>query len=108
MAIVDLPRVTNGRLVRLQDIPLLDIESFRQFVLDEVQAGGRLVSFFGQPQPNDRVRLYAVLGRNAEGTLSLVTTDVTTDYPSLTPDCPQAHWFEREIAEQWGVVPVGH
>ena len=29
-------------------------------------------------------------------------------YPALTPDCPQAHWFEREIAEQWGVVPRGH
>ena len=22
---------------------------------------------------------------------------------SLTPECPQAHWFEREIAEQWGI-----
>jgi Ni,Fe-hydrogenase III large subunit len=108
MAIVDLPRVTNGRLVLLQDIPLLEIEGFRQFVLEEVEAGGRLVSFFGQPQNDGRVRLYAVLGRSAEGTLSLVTTDVSTDYPSLTPDCPQAHWFEREIAEQWGVVPVGH
>ena len=28
--------------------------------------------------------------------------------PSLTPDCPQAHLFEREIAEQCGVVPRGH
>lgn len=27
--------------------------------------------------------------------------------PLLTPDCPQAHLFEREIAEQW-VVPEGH
>ena len=26
---------------------------------------------------------------------------------ALTPDCPQAHWFEREIAEQWGVAPRG-
>ena len=29
-------------------------------------------------------------------------------FPSLTPSCPQAHWFERELAEQWGVVPEGH
>ena len=29
-------------------------------------------------------------------------------YPSLTPACPQAHLFEREIAEQCGVVPEGH
>ena len=26
----------------------------------------------------------------------------------MTPDCPQVHLFEREIAEQWGVVPEGH
>ncbi len=37
-----------------------------------------------------------------------VSTDVGDRYPALTPDCPQAHWFEREIAEQWGVAPDGH
>ena len=26
----------------------------------------------------------------------------------MTPDCPQAHLFEREIAEQYGVCPEGH
>ena len=26
----------------------------------------------------------------------------------MTPDCPEVHLFEREIAEQWGVVPEGH
>ncbi len=29
-------------------------------------------------------------------------------FPSLTPDFPQLHLFEREIAEQWGVRPDGH
>ena len=29
-------------------------------------------------------------------------------YPALTPDCPQAHLFERELAEQFGIVPEGH
>ena len=31
-----------------------------------------------------------------------------TRFPSLTPDCPQVHLFEREIAEQYGVRPEGH
>ena len=30
------------------------------------------------------------------------------EFPSMTPECPQVHLFEREIAEQWGVVPKGH
>jgi len=42
------------------------------------------------------------------GTLSLSSTDVAEKYPSLTPECPQAHWFEREIAEQCGVIPQAH
>ncbi len=29
-------------------------------------------------------------------------------YEALTPECPQAHWFEREIAEDWAVTPHGH
>ena len=29
-------------------------------------------------------------------------------FPSLTPRCPQVHLFEREIAEQFGLKPVGH
>jgi Ni,Fe-hydrogenase III large subunit len=55
------------------------------------------------------VRLWAVLTDQIEGSLRPLATDLEADeFPSLTPDCPQAHNFEREIAEQWGVVPRGH
>src|SRR5262249_61922397 len=37
-----------------------------------------------------------------------VRTIVREAYSALTPDCPAAHYFEREICEQWGVRPVGH
>jgi Ni,Fe-hydrogenase III large subunit len=40
--------------------------------------------------------------------LALLSTEVKTYYQSLTPECAQAHWFEREITEQWGIVPAGH
>ena len=36
------------------------------------------------------------------------TTLDSDRFPSLTPDCPQVHLFEREIAEQYGVRPEGH
>ncbi|RPI21598.1 MAG: hypothetical protein EHM61_24390, partial [Acidobacteria bacterium] len=35
-------------------------------------------------------------------------TEVGPQYPSLTAECPQFHWFEREIADQWGTRPLGH
>src|ERR1019366_43265 len=32
----------------------------------------------------------------------------TDRFPALSPDCPQADSFEREIAEQGGLKPEGH
>ncbi|MDB5307524.1 MAG: dehydrogenase (ubiquinone) 30 kDa subunit [Gemmataceae bacterium] len=104
-----LPRLTNGHPVPLADVPHLDVPAFRQQVLDEIRpsAGGFLSAFFGLPT-GDRVGLYAVISYPARGVLTALRTAVGDDYPALTPEAPQAHWFERELAEQWGVVPKGH
>jgi Ni,Fe-hydrogenase III large subunit len=84
------------------------VSEFRDTVLTSIEHGGRLAALFGQPFEKGSVRLLAVIAQGNTGTLSLVSTGVTDAYPSLTLDCPQAHWFEREIAEQWGVRPEGH
>jgi Ni,Fe-hydrogenase III large subunit len=94
--------------VRLGDLPVLPSADFRSVVLDRVAAGARVAAMFGQPRPADRIRLYAVLADDERGQVAVTTTEVDDRYRALTPDCPQAHWFEREIAEQWGVVPEGH
>ena len=54
------------------------------------------------------IRLFAVLADDDEGILEIISTNIHGSYTALTPDCPQAHWFEREIFEQWGIVPEGH
>src|SRR5262245_45603978 len=103
-----LPRLTNSQPIALADVPNLDFADFRTAVVESVGRGNRLAAFFGQPL-NGVIRLYAVLTDKSESLLSPLTTDVVGDeFPSLTPDCPQAHNFEREIAEQWGLVPLGH
>ena len=76
--------------------------------LQVCEDGGRIAALFGQPAGTDSVRLFAVLANDADGQLALWSTEVAGHYPALTPACPQAHWFEREIAEQWGVRPEGH
>src|SRR6185503_1780646 len=53
-------------------------------------------------------RLVAVLADDGRGELGGLSTRVRDRYPALTPDCPQAHVFEREIAEQCSVEPEGH
>ena len=99
----------NGERIGVQAVPRLSIEDFRNVVVESVRNGARIAALFGQQPQNERtVRLFAVLADGHAGTLSLSSTDVTEKYPSLTPECPQAHWFEREIAEQCGVIPQAH
>lgn len=99
--------IYNEQVIPLKNIPVLPVGEFRKAIIDDIAAGGRIVSFFGKPQ-GATVRLFILLAHDREGRIGILSTDVKEKYPSLTPECPQAHWFEREIAEQWGLLPEGH
>jgi Ni,Fe-hydrogenase III large subunit len=99
--------IRNLEAFPISRVPLLSIIEFRNGVIERIAAGARLSAFFGQPSGNS-VRLFAVLARDESATIALLSTEVENSYPSLTPDCPQAHWFEREIAEQWAITPAAH
>jgi Ni,Fe-hydrogenase III large subunit len=98
----------NGQAVDRARLPLLPFEGFRRAVTDAVSGGARLAALFGYEHEDRSLRLLAVLARDRAGELDLAETLLDDAYPALTPDCPEAHWFEREIAEQWGVRPEGH
>ncbi|HUL03341.1 MAG TPA: hypothetical protein VLV16_08960 [Gemmatimonadales bacterium] len=98
----------NRRAIQLASVPLEPVERFRESILQAVSGGSRLASLFGMPEGTDETRLIAILADDAAGELSATSTAVGDRYPSLAVDCPQAHTFEREIAEQCGVVPERH
>jgi Ni,Fe-hydrogenase III large subunit len=102
-----LPQIHNGQALPWKDIPELLVPDFRAAVLERIQKGRRISSLFGVPD-GDQIILVAVLTNDQQAVLSVCRTRVRDAYPALTPDAPQAHWFEREIAEQWGIVPQGH
>jgi Ni,Fe-hydrogenase III large subunit len=91
-------------------IPQLSFEELRGAVVDAVEAGERIAALFGEaPDPSGGVDVYAVLADGARARLRVGRATLDSDsFPSLTPDCPQAHLFERELAEQFGVRPEGH
>ncbi len=99
--------ITNGGTTPLTNVPQLPVQEFRQSILDGIMKGARLSALFGCPSKNS-VRLFAVLAWKDTGLLSLISSDVRDSYQALTPECPQAHLFEREIAELWHVKPTGH
>ncbi len=111
----------NGEACPLSDIPLQSFEEFRSALLRLVGSGGHVAAFFGVPatalcvpptaqggESEGSVRVFAVLADSGKGELYPVSTEVRGRYPSLTPDCPHVHLFERELYEQTGVMPEGH
>lgn len=98
----------NRRAIPLAAVPLEPVERVLESIRESVAAGRRLVSFFGMPDGGDRTRLIAILADDAAGELDAKSALVGDRYPSLTPACTEAQAFEREIAEQCGVIPDGH
>ncbi|MGE0820964.1 MAG: NADH-quinone oxidoreductase subunit C [Candidatus Binatia bacterium] len=97
-----------NELLPLGEVPVVSISEFRGAVLMGVAAGARLTALFGRPYAHDTVQCIAVLADGLTGNMSVSSTLIDDTYRALTPECPQAHWFEREIAEQWGIQPKGH
>jgi hypothetical protein len=75
--------------------------------------GGRFAGLFGSARADGSVVLRAAIARY--GRLDVVTTVVPATsvggdagYPALTPAVPGAAWYEREIADMFGLLPEGH
>jgi len=101
----------NGAAIPSGDIPFLAPGEFRAEVLRLCGEGARLVNFFGSPDESGGARLFAILGLDEDSELRIVSTLISAELPryeALTPDLLQAHLFEREIAEQWAIMPQGH
>ncbi len=103
-----LSKFHSGEPVPLSSVPDLSITEFRTAILSAVNSTCSLAALFGMPAGDRHVRLIAVVADSVTNSLSILSTKVGESYPCLTLECPQAHWFEREIAEQWQVHPNGH
>jgi len=99
--------VRNAQAVPIREIPYLPAEEFCTEVLEAVLHEARLSALFCAPVAGE-LRLFAILAEDRLGVLHALSAPAGQAYPSLTPDCPQAHLFEREIWETWGVTPLGH
>jgi len=110
--------VENGQALDAAALPRLEPAAFQQVLADSLTAGARVSAYFGQPWPAPpgpsaapappATLVTAVLANDAEGRLGLLSTVVGGAWPSLAEECPALHLFERELAEQCGVVPLGH
>ncbi|MFA5793955.1 MAG: NADH-quinone oxidoreductase subunit C [Candidatus Brocadiia bacterium] len=94
--------------VPMAELPALEFNDFREHIIESIHQGRRLAAFYGSGDSSGKVRIIAVLADDQNGLLYAASSFPGDSFDSLTSDCPQAHWFEREIAEQWSVKPEGH
>lgn len=96
--------------VALEALPVLDAAALGEGILESVKDGWRVLAYFGLPEAgkDGAAGLCCVLAHDAEQRLAAARTAPLTAFPSLAEACPQVELFEREIYEEWGILPEGH
>jgi Ni,Fe-hydrogenase III large subunit len=99
-----------GQAIPRGELPQMALADFSDAIVEGVTRGQRVAALFGDlPQPDGPVDLYAVLADTPRALVRAGKTTLESDrFASLTPECPQVHLFEREIAEQYGVCSEDH
>ena len=98
----------NGESFSTGDIVQFELNEFRSAVLEEVNSGSRVSAFFAADTADGQKQLVAVLLDPVQKTLKIGAAPVGDSYEALTPECKAFHYFEREIMENNGIMPVGH
>jgi Ni,Fe-hydrogenase III large subunit len=94
--------------VSLDKIPVLDEQAFGAFIKAAIRDGQSVAAHFGQLVNRESVRVFSVLADKTTGLLQVVSCISDGSLSSLTPECPELHLFEREIAEQCALKVIGH
>jgi len=105
----------NGQCVNVAEVPFVSSEAFADHVVSGRIRGGRFAQLFGRRGADGGVQLFAFLAFDRAGTVEVSRTELpprcggrSPAYPSVTAQWPAAQAFEREVAEQYGVLPSGH
>jgi len=94
----------NNEVIKKNDIPSLDFNEFEHIISDTHY---RVSNLFIDKQEYKNT-MYAILADDNNAELSIVSTIVGNEYPSLTLKRSSVHMFEREIYENYGIMPLGH
>jgi Ni,Fe-hydrogenase III large subunit len=106
----NLALTANCGSLPLAELPLLSYEQFAAEVQLRLGSGARVAAYFAAPAAAGSAghEIFAVLGQPATQHLAVIRGDLPRSFSSLTPQCPQLQLFEREIAEQYGMLAQGH
>ncbi len=103
--------IGNAEAIPLRDVPRESSESFRAALIDAVRGGSgglRVGALFCADGKAGERLLYAILLDPSAASIHLTSCTVRESFESLANEWPAVQLFEREILEQFGIVPLGH
>lgn len=101
----------HAQTIPESDVNLVPPERLACHLAAARDRGGRLAQLFARRLPDASLTLYAILAFDLAGQLEICASPLPANkpaYPSVTSLWPAAQAFEREIAEQFAIHPVGH
>ena len=113
----DFTEMQNGGSLPLHQLPLLPVAGLRRMVVEAAADGAELASLFAgagisaggeRRAGHGQLLMVVVLSDPRTGMLRVAASHLPDAWPSFTTECEAAHLFEREIAEQYNVLPEGH
>ncbi len=102
----ELTTLRNGAALPLAELSEMPLSDFLQGIIDLTGRQWRIASYFGAME-EEGVSLWCVLA-GTDKRLAVMRSWVENSLPSIVLTCPEAHLFEREIAEQCGLALDGH
>jgi Ni,Fe-hydrogenase III large subunit len=99
--------IANGSSLPRASVPLLSNDDFLQELVTSTGKGLRVATYFAVPDGTGFLQ-YCVLAGPGRRLGIMSTRLVDISFNSVATYVPQVQLFEREMAEQWGLVPEWH
>ncbi|QWR78743.1 NADH-quinone oxidoreductase subunit C [Candidatus Magnetomonas plexicatena] len=102
--------INNTVAIPRRQIPVLHLSDMMEGIVVQIQQGLRIIQFFGYEAPNGNISVISVLSDDIQNHLTIATaqTERGGRYDSISNSVPAMQLFERNLYEEYGVVPVGH
>jgi len=99
----------NNKPLKIDDIPHIGIKEFIDDAELLAKQKNRLVSLFGMNN-NNNVTIYCVFADDENSKLLIASTELKKgeSYRSITLNVPSFAMFERELHEEFGIIPKNH
>jgi Ni,Fe-hydrogenase III large subunit len=102
-------QVQNSQSFLIDEIPLMRSDDFQDSVIEGLSLGYRMLGLYPDNKSNP-TKIITILADNNSSALHVISGDFSAkpEFNSFANQFPQTNYFECELAENYGYVPINH